>query len=881
MTAKFIILDGNSLANRAFYALPMLSNSQGQITNAIFGFSKMLFKILHEEKPDYLAVAFDKGRTVFRHQYYADYKAQRKATPEELRSQFPLLKDLLKAMNITIYEIEGYEADDIIGTMVRKAEKAGLHSIIVTGDRDALQLVTEQTTVLLTKKGISEVEAYTPVTLFEKLGLTPRQIIDLKGLMGDSSDNIPGIPGVGEKTALKLLKEYGSLEKILTHKHDYQGKKLGDLLEQYSEQARLSKQLATIDCNVPIEDDIAVCRKAAPDYPRLIELLQQLEFKNILQDVLAEMKKDDNYPPCLQEEQCPGLIIERPGALAEYLRQNEGWLGFLAQTQKKGNTFELISLGLTGRGREAAALSWRDAEDLQEYIEVLAPYLENPLLPKATHDYKTAYLLFGQYGVQLKGVITDTQLMSYLLNPESSFATITEVAAKYLGRHIPKDEKPETLFSQLRALDELEPVLSGQLQKDDMWELYQDLELPLSRVLAEMEKTGVLLDLNILKDIGQELKKRIEVLTAEIFALAGEEFNINSPKQLGQILFEKLGLPKGKKTKTGYSTNAEVLESLAAEHSIVAKILEYRLLVKLNSTYIEGLRSIAVPETGKVHTSFNQTVTATGRLSSTEPNLQNIPIRLEEGRRIRKAFLPSPGNLLLAADYSQIELRILAHMSADPVLREAFYRDQDIHARTAAEVFGVPLEDVSGAMRRAAKAVNFGIVYGISDFGLAQDLGISRKEAKAYIDRYFARYSGVKRFIEQIISLAREQGYVTTILHRRRYLPDILSSNYHLRSFAERTAINTPIQGSAADIIKMAMLKMQQVIEEEFPACRMLLQVHDELIFDVPRELLAPMAEKVREIMSGIYPLAVPLKVDMQAGPNWYDLKPFWQVKPD
>lgn len=874
MGDKFVIIDGNSLANRAFYALPMLSNSQGLITNAIFGFCKMLWKIIEEEQPSCLAVAFDKGRIVFRHQDYADYKGQRKPMPVELRTQFPVLKDLLKAMNVVIYELEGYEADDIIGTMVRKAEKAGLQSIIVTGDRDALQLVTNQTTVLLTKKGISEVDRYDPKALQDKYGLTASQIIDLKGLMGDASDNIPGIPGVGEKTALKLLKDYGSIEEALAHHEDFRGKKLGQLLVQYADQAMLSKKLATIACDIPLEAEITECRRCEPDYPQLLNMLQELEFKNIILQVMEEMKKSDNPQTIITEEECQGCVITEPAALQEYLGSTKDWLGFLCRSKKKDiNELEITMLALQGQEQDAVVLQWQDQDELKELLAVLEPYLTDRQLPKATHNSKLAYLALSQYGIKLEGVITDTELMGYLLNPSYTFTNLADVSAKYLNRQLSNGSKTEDYYQEMAALRELDRLLPIELDKADMLKLYQELELPLAVVLAKMEKAGVLLDKDILSTIGSELNGRINNLISEIYELAGEEFNINSPKQLGVILFEKLGLPKGKKTKTGYSTSAEVLEALALEHEVVAKILEYRQLVKLNSTYIEGLQAIMVPETGKVHTSFNQTVTATGRLSSTEPNLQNIPIRLEEGRRIRKAFLPTPGNLLLSADYSQIELRILAHIAGDPVLQEAFHKDQDIHTRTAAEVFGVPLEMVTEEMRRAAKAVNFGIVYGISDFGLAKDLGISRGEAKAYIENYFARYQGVKDYIDRVINQAREQGYVTTILQRRRYLPDILSSNFHLRSFAERTAMNTPIQGSAADVIKLAMLKMQRVIEEELPTCRMILQVHDELIFDVPANLLEEMAQRVREVMSGVYPLSVPLKVDLQAGQNWYDLQ--------
>lgn len=875
MVDKFIVIDGNSLANRAFYAIPMLSNSQGFITNAVYGFCNMLFKLIEDEKPRYIAVAFDKGKIVFRHQEFPDYKAQRKGTPDELRPQFPVLKELLRAMNIAIFEIEGYEADDIIGTLVKLGEGQGFQNLIVTGDRDALQLVSPSTQVLLTRKGITELETYDDVVLKEKYGLSPQQMIDLKGLMGDASDNIPGIPGVGEKTALKLLHSYGDIEKVLAHWEDFKGKKLGSLLVEFSDQARLSKKLATIYQEVPLEIDLATCLLEEPNYPQLMGILKELEFKNILQNVMGKMKGQDGEIEKQPLEKVSGILIDEPSVLEFYLINSSNLeLSLYMKTEKDGiRGLRITALGIKLKNVEPVMLKWNRQEDLQSFLQVLRPYLEDHKINKTLHDVKLIRLALEQHGVFIKGVLNDTLLMAYLLNPSRSNNNLIEISGEYLNKHITEAQE-DFIYSILYSLESLSEILIIELRNQEMYGLYQDLELPLSDVLVTMEKLGIRLNGQILSQIGTELEERIQLLTEEIYDAAGEKFNINSPKQLGVILFEKLQLPKGKKTKTGYSTSAEVLESLALEHQVVAKILFYRHLTKLKSTYIDGLQAIMDPDTQRVYTSLNQAVTATGRLSSTEPNLQNIPIRMEEGRRIRKAFLPSPGNILISADYSQIELRVLAHIAKDEVLMEAFHENQDIHTRTAAEVFGVPMNGVTKDMRRAAKAVNFGIVYGISDFGLGQDLGISRAEAKEYIEKYFLRYNGVKRFIDSIVGEAREKGYVTTILNRRRYLPDILSRNFHLRSFAERTAMNTPIQGSAADIIKLAMLGMQGVIDAKMPQCSMILQVHDELIFDVPSDKVMEMGVLVNEIMSQAYPLAVPLKVDLQYGPNWYELEP-------
>lgn len=948
LAEKLLIIDGNSLANRAFYAIPMLSNSQGFITNAIYGFYNMLVKVLEEEKPEYLVVAFDKGKVVFRHEVYAEYKGTRKGMPDELRPQFPVLKDLLKIMNIALVEMDGFEADDLIGTIVRRGEGQGLSNLIVTGDRDAFQLISPQTKVYLTRKGITEIEIYDEGLLQEKYGLSPRQMIDVKGLMGDASDNIPGIPGIGEKTAVKLVKQYGNLDEVLAHWEDFAGKKLGELLRTYREQALLSKKLATIVLDAPLTLDLAECRQKEPDYPQLIEKLRELEFKNILQNVREKWESinkgsSGEIDSALEGESAASpvspeyLVLDSEQALREYLDRASAELGeadtelgqeaanrgkgagkqaaasgqlnlfepdapvhqaaqgiqsqglqgqvaFYVETERKSpRQWQIVACGLKINDEPSAILSWHDEQELASYRALLKKFLVNSLGRKRKiiiHDLKTVLLALhaDSESIQLPpGIeeqeIRDTLLLAYLLDPSRSPQDLWSLAQGRLNYSV-RPQTVESLPLLLEALAQLGNSLYEELTGQEMSKLYQEAEIPLAFVLAKMEQTGITLDEGILGEMGQDFDASIRRLTGEIFALAGEEINLNSPKQLGVLLFEKLGLAKGKKTKTGYSTGAEVLEALAPEHEIVARILDYRQLVKLKSTYIDGLSTLREPVSGRVYTTFNQAVTATGRLSSTEPNLQNIPIRMEEGRRMRRAFLPSRGKVLLSADYSQIELRVLAHLACDDVLIEAFRGNQDIHARTASEVFGVPMDAVTAGMRRAAKAVNFGIVYGISDFGLGRDLGISRAEAKEYIENYFVRYQEVKAYLDRIVAEAKEKGYVTTILNRRRYLPDIHSRNFHLRSFAERAAMNTPIQGSAADIIKLAMVNLTRALQEKEPDTALLLQVHDELILEVPEEKVQQVGKLVNQIMRDAYPLSVPLKVDLQTGPNWYDLEP-------
>ncbi len=855
---KFLIIDGHSLAYRAFYALPLLTNADGQVTNAIFGFYKTLKKAIAEVEPAYVAVAFDKEGKVFRHQIYDDYKGTRKPIPRDLKTQLPLLKDLLKTMRIAVFEAAGYEADDLIGTLVKFGEQAGFENFIVSGDRDTWQLISKKTKVLLTRSRSSEFEIYDLSRLKKEYDLTPEQIVEVKGLKGDAADNIPGVPGIGQKTALRLIKKYGTVENVLKQRADFQGRKLGEALEKYGQQALLSKKLAIIDTQVPLEFEWTLCQKKEPDQPRFFALLEKLGFKSILKE--QELAVETSYE-----------IVKTPAELAAYLESGEGDLILHFEIEKKGVTaWQIKAAGLKFVGQ---VIKIFPCKELDAYLKVLKPYLEAEDLKKTLWDAKSCILALAGYGIEVRGINQDVLLMAYLLNPARSLKDIDTLAQAELGAKLPQ-EGVERLPAILNLLEELSPRLLAALAEQDLLGLYQDIELPLVAVLVAMERAGIKLELTVLEEVGRDLKVRIEKLSQEIYKLAGEKFNLNSPKQLAAILFEKLGLPASKKTKTGYSTRAEVLEELAPQYEIAALVLVHRQLTKLQNTYIEGLAALFEPKSKRLYTSFNQTITATGRLSSTEPNLQNIPVRLPEGRRIRKAFLPSKGNLLLAADYSQIELRVLAHLAQDPVMIEAFKANQDIHVRTAAEVFGLPLEMVTPEMRQAAKAVNFGIVYGISDYGLSRDLNIPRAEAKAYIEKYFTRYHGVRDYQKAVVATAKKLGYVTTLLNRRRYLPDLKSRNYHLRNFAQRAAMNTPVQGSAADLIKIAMLNIYQLLNTpKWAGTKLILQVHDELIFDVPKKFLPDFAFLVREVMTGVYPLQVPLQVDLAIGSNWYALE--------
>ncbi|MFZ5689139.1 MAG: DNA polymerase I [Bacillota bacterium] len=879
---KLLLVDGNSLLHRAFYALPPLTNRQGMVTNAAYGFTNMLLKALADYQPNYLVIAFDKGRTSFRHELFQAYKGTRKATPEDLRPQFGMVKRILRAMRIPVCELDGFEADDIIGTLSTQAEAKGWATLILTGDQDMLQLVAQDTKVILTRKGISDIVEMGLAEINKKFGLSPKQLIDIKALMGDSSDNIPGVPGVGEKTAVKLIQEYGTLEALIEKLDQVPSAKLRESLKQYREQALLSKELATINRQVELPLTLSQCPYQKPDYQELLQVFQELDFRTLIKTVLEEIRDSsqadihsslnlgfskDDYSLSIEEIKCSIQAMKKEGfALSLFLSE----ANYLRAC--------VTALGLAWGENNSSGLAIGEmAPGEQEHCwQVLRLILGEAESKVFIHDAKEAVVVLRRFGIEIKAQLFDTKLAAYLLNPSAPNYELSGVSLEHLDKPIIPGEKPAKMAAgNAEVVLSLARILPEKLERDGLTSLYYQVELPLINILADMEWVGVTLDPEQLEIMGKELGENLERLTGEIFSLAGEEFNINSPKQLSAILFEKLGLPAIKKTKTGYSTNAEVLEELAPHHQIVAKILEYRGLMKLKSSYVEGLQQLMHPVTGKVHTTFNQMVTATGRLSSTEPNLQNIPIRLELGRRLRKVFIPSAkDHILLATDYSQIELRVLAHISADPNLMDAFKLDQDIHTRTAAEVFGVPMDKVSPEMRRRAKAVNFGIVYGISDYGLARDLGITRKEAKDYIDNYLGRYQGVKRYLDKVVEKAKANGYVTTLLNRRRYLPDLFSSNFSVRRFGERTAMNTPIQGSAADIIKIAMVKVNRALKESGLKAKMILQVHDELIFDLPFVELEKTADLVKECMESAYSLIVPLKVERKAGFNWYDMNP-------
>lgn len=866
--SKFLIIDGNSLMYRAYFALPDLMNSEGLHTNAIYGFSMMLLKLLDEEKPDYIAVAFDKKAPTFRHKEYSAYKGTRQSMPEELIEQVDILKNVINAFNIKTIEIEGFEADDIIGTVSKIASENGLKVLIVTGDRDALQLVSDGVKVKICKKGITQMEEYDERAVIERYEVTPRQFIDLKGLMGDKSDNIPGVPNIGEKTAIKLIKEFGSIENVLMNTDKLKGK-IRENIENNTEMAMLSKKLATIERNVPIEIDLSEYQLKDYDREKLIDLFEKLEFTSLIND----LKKD-----------------------ADDIREVKEWpvrdFKYIRELLKRKDTLSFYPLILEG---EVKAVSFA-TDDESFFVEVddyeVFKLLDNEKLTLIGHDIKDFFVNLSYHGIELNCKFYDTAIMTYLLNPSESNYDIGRVLKKYLKEDIPNiedmlgkgkskksydDIDKKLLIDYLCAtaskLSKLKDKLMSFIKEMEMEELLDNVELPLVEVLKSMEVYGFTLDKDVLKDLSKEIGEKTDKIIKDIYDAAGYEFNINSTKQLSEFLFDKLNLPPIKKTKTGYSTDMEVLVELIPYNEIVGEIIEYRQLMKLKSTYIDGFMPI-MDKDDKVHSTFKQTVAATGRISSTEPNLQNIPVRDEFGRRIRKAFISSfQGGYIVSADYSQIELRVLAHLSEDIKLIESFLNNEDIHLRTASEVFKIAPEEVTGEMRRRAKAVNFGIVYGISDYGLSRDLKISRKEAKEYIDNYFDRYKGVKNYIDSVVKFARENGYVTTILNRRRYIPEINSKNYNQRSFGERMAMNTPIQGSAADIIKMSMVKVYNELKSRSLKSKLILQIHDELIVDTFPDEVEIVKDLLKTIMENVIKLRVPLVVDIGCGKNWYDAK--------
>ena len=866
--STLLMIDGNSMANRAFYGVPHLTNAKGVPTNAVYGFLNTLQAAIERFKPDALFVAFDISKKVFRHERYADYKGTRTGMPEDLLVQMPLIKEALSYMNIETFGLEGYEADDIIGTMSAHQTALGGESIILSGDRDLFQLVGEHVTVCFPQSKGQEMEIVTPEYLAEHYALTPELVIEMKGLMGDKSDNIPGVAGVGEKTAKKLLADYGTVENLYAHLEDLKGKKLYDKLLAGKEDALLSKELATIKRDVPIDFEKLDFSFDAPDVARLTTFYKELGLTKLLRKLEAEFGTTTLEDVAAEAPSYEGTVcadVDQALALLAAITEERCVLLCEVGEEKLPTRF---SWRVGGKNATVAVASRHDWDRI---VDVLDKLFEREPFAVYTDDAKKlahALLLSGSYTEQLR---FDVALAAYLLQPEGEHE-LERVYEGLLGKSLPEEE-PGRIFAALEAIEELQPEMNAGLVEIGAAGLYSNVELPLVWILAQMEIVGVKVDVPYLEKLQVEFDERIRAIEKDIEVLAGEPVNPNSPKQLGHILFEVLELPVVKKTKTGYSTSAEVLEALRDSHPIVGRVLDYRQLAKLKSTYVDGLLKL-VDAHDRVHTSFNQTVTATGRLSSTAPNLQNIPVRTEEGKRIRRAFIPiEKKNLLISADYSQIELRVLAHLSGDDMLMQSFAKGEDIHRRTASEVFHVPMEEVTAEQRRTAKAVNFGIIYGQTDYGLSRELGISRREAQAYIDLYFSRYPLVQTFIHDTIEQARAQGYVTTMMGRRRYIKDINSRNRNLRQFAERTAVNSPIQGTAADIIKLAMIHCDKAIEDNRLDAKMLLQVHDELIFEVSREDALGLSLVVRKCMEDALKLNVPLKVDLKAGFNWQEME--------
>ena len=881
MREKFLIIDGSSLIHRAFYAWPLLTNKKGEFTNAVYGLAIMMNKVLEQVKPAKVSICFDKSRITFRTAIYNDYKGGRSETPDELKPQFDLAKVLMEKMGIAWEEIADYEADDIIGTLARLGSQ-NYDVKILTGDRDSLQLISDHTEVMLTKKGITNTEIWNKETLMEHYGLTPERMIDLKSLMGDASDNIPGIAGVGEKTALKLLSEFGDLDSVIANAENIKAKGLRTKVMNGIESALMSRKLAIIDQHMEeVFPELADLErynyeaKPLQDNPELMDFYKEMNFISLLKAVpKSDLQKAENT---LNEatDFSGGLFADSANIpmadtainldkLAVDLKQNHSltvclYKNSLAIKYSNADKTEIAVVAID---------SFAQSKELQE---VFAD--EN--IKKLTWQGKALKVKLGKAGYIVNGIVDDIELMAYLLDPVAGSYEPYILAGKYLDGEIinEKNYSEQELASLCVSLiDDLKPFLYERLRELAMDKLYSEIEMPLSLVLAEMELNGIYVDKKVLQEIDLELSVMEAELTSKIYDLAGRSFNINSPKQLGEVLFVELGIPPIKKTKTGFSTNQEVMEQLKDDYPIAEYVLQYRTVSKLRSTYAVGLQSLISKE-GKIHTSFNQTVTATGRLSSTDPNLQNIPVRDELGRKLRRAFKPSEGNILVAADYSQIELRVLAHIAEDKVLQNSFINNEDIHARTAAEVFGVDINEVTREQRRRAKAVNFGIVYGISEYGLARDLGITRAEGKEYIEKYLAGYDGVKFYMKDIVEQGKKLGYVETLLGRKRWLPDLNNRNFNLRSFAERTALNTPIQGTAADIMKIAMLKVFNRLQEEKLQTKMLLQVHDELILDVPLNEKERVSVLLKEEMENAFDLAVPMTADVKIGYDWYNME--------
>lgn len=879
---KLLLIDGNSIAFRGFFALyqslDRFKNSSGLHTNALYAVHNMLENVLEKEQPTHVLVAFDAGKTTFRHSFYDDYKSGRAKTPSEFKEQMPYLRDLIEGLGMKHYELENYEADDIIGTLATHVDPEKFDVVVLSGDKDLTQLASDNIRVDVTVKGVSEIESYTPEHILEKYGLEPHQIIDMKGLAGDQSDNIPGVTKIGEKTAIKLLKEFGTVEGVYENVEDMKKSKMKENLINEKEIAFMSKRLATIDTNSPIEVKVEELDFNGKNLEVLIPFYKEMDFNSFLG------KLDSSFvEPEVEKKTAIDYIVASD--LTEDMFSTDMSL-YVEMLDENYHLSDVVGIAF---GKEDRFYVTNDLAILDN--EVFSNWISNEELSKKVFDTKRTEVALNRYDLKLKGVKYDMLLGAYLLDSTNNSEDIAEIAQSFdyfdidndeaiygkgAKKGMPEDESVffEHLARKIRTIESLyEPILE-ELENKNQLDLYFDIELPLAHILGEMEMEGITLNASTLQEMKGQFAERLEEIEQKVYAEAGEEFNLNSPKQLGVILFEKMKLPVIKKTKTGYSTAVDVLEKLKGESPIIDDILSYRQIAKIQSTYVEGLLKMVFSD-NKIHTRYVQTLTQTGRLSSVDPNLQNIPIRLEEGRKIRQAFVPRHKDWqLFSSDYSQIELRVLADISQDEHLRQAFIEEQDIHTSTAMRVFGVESADqVDGNLRRQAKAVNFGIVYGISDYGLSQNLGITRKEAQTFIDTYFEKYPGVKKYMEDIVREAKDKGYVETLYHRRRYLPDINSRNFNIRSFAERTAINTPIQGSAADILKIAMIKIDKKLKEEGMEATMLLQVHDELVFEAPKSEIPKLQKLVEETMADAVSLSVPLKADSSFGDTWYEAK--------
>lgn len=893
--SKLIVVDGNSIVNRAFYGImgsKMLQTADGTYTNAVYGFLAILFKELDEVKPDYIAVAFDLKAPTARHKMYDGYKANRKGMPEELAAQMPILKDVLRAMNITIIEKEGYEADDVLGTLSRIGENSGLDVVLLTGDRDSFQLATDKVSIYIprTKAGKTETEIFNRDKVLEVYGVEPKQMIEVKGLQGDTSDNIPGVPGIGEKTALFLVKKYGTIDHLYecveNNTDDLKGKQREKIAEN-KELAMLSKTLGTINLETPIEKSIDDLKMKEWNKSEVYKIFKELKFNRYIDrfNLKEEIVENDNVEPTMTMDFEKAVInAEKFNDIKKKVIENKVCY-FYVETVEDTNS-------IIKKKIKSISIYIKDENKVYDYkvsnILELKDIFESEDVLKCSYDLKDIYILCEEAGINPKNFMFDIRIAGYLLNSTTNQYSISDLMNEYLGIDINVDDgkqeqlnlfdvqeekENEQIAVYAYSIGNLHDVLEKDLKENGMYDLFNNIEMPVLEVLADMQYRGMYVDKNELIAYGDELKVKLDELTNKIHELAGEEFNINSTKQLGEVLFEKLKLPVIKKTKNGYSTDVDTLEKLQCEHEIIEYILEYRQLAKLNSTYIEGMIPYINKNTGRIHSYFHQTVTATGRISSTEPNLQNIPTRIEIGKKLRKVFKPAENKIFLDADYSQIELRILAHVSKDETMVDNFIHDEDIHAQAASRVFGVPLDEVTKELRSKAKAVNFGIVYGISDFGLAGQIHSSRKQAKQYIEQYLEKYNGIKTFMDEAVEDAKKKGYIETMYNRRRYIPELTSKSYMVRKFGERVAMNTPIQGTAADIMKIAMINVFRELKDRKLNSKIVLQVHDELLIETDIKE----KEEVREIlvnnMEHAAKLLVPLKVEVAEGENWYDAK--------